>query len=204
MKRDISNHTVSRWYRAPEIILLENSYNGAVDIWSLGCVLAEILMATSSKKSKSRKSNVLFPGRSCFPLSPSGTDKVESKDQLIIIIKMLGGLDNQDTSFLTDDDIIRHVQELNVPKRRSRLRELFPDVDHRLLDLLTSMLEFNPYLRITARDALKNKIFDQIRRPFFEQPCNSPLKHELEDLDQYDYDECQGMLTITDFKTILL
>ena len=44
--RDLSNHVVSRWYRPPEIILLEKTYDQAVDIWSLGCVLAEMIYCT--------------------------------------------------------------------------------------------------------------------------------------------------------------
>ena len=39
----MSNHVVSRWYRPPEIILLENSYDTAVDMWSLGCMLASMI-----------------------------------------------------------------------------------------------------------------------------------------------------------------
>ena len=42
-KRQLSNHVVSRWYRPPEIILLEPIYDKAIDIWSLGCVFAELL-----------------------------------------------------------------------------------------------------------------------------------------------------------------
>lgn len=43
VKRTLSNHVVTRYYRPPEIILLEKSYDTAVDIWSLGCVMAELL-----------------------------------------------------------------------------------------------------------------------------------------------------------------
>lgn len=117
---------------------------------------------------------------------------------------MLGGLDNQDMSFISDQNILEHVEKLNMSKRTSRIKKLFPNVDSNLLELLLGMLEFNPYLRITAAEAMKNKVFDQIRRPFFEQPCNSVLDHQLEDLDQYDYVELDGQLSISDFKTILL
>lgn len=42
-KRSISPHVASRWYRAPEIILLQKKYDQAVDIWSAGCLLYEML-----------------------------------------------------------------------------------------------------------------------------------------------------------------
>eukprot|EP00831_Metopus_contortus_P060261 TRINITY_DN52163_c0_g1_i1.p1 TRINITY_DN52163_c0_g1~~TRINITY_DN52163_c0_g1_i1.p1 ORF type:complete len:116 (+),score=17.87 TRINITY_DN52163_c0_g1_i1:573-920(+) len=43
MKRQLTGHVVTRWYRAPEIILLEKDYGPAVDIWSVGCIMAELL-----------------------------------------------------------------------------------------------------------------------------------------------------------------
>lgn len=40
---DISHHMVARWYRPPEIILNSNSYDSKVDVWSMGCIFAELL-----------------------------------------------------------------------------------------------------------------------------------------------------------------
>ena len=42
-KRRLSDHVVTRWYRPPEIILIEKSYGPAVDVWGVGCILAELL-----------------------------------------------------------------------------------------------------------------------------------------------------------------
>jgi len=41
--RTLSNHVISRFYRPPEIILMEKNYDAYVDIWSVGCVFAELL-----------------------------------------------------------------------------------------------------------------------------------------------------------------
>ena len=41
--RTLSNHVISRFYRPPEIILMEKNYDACVDIWSVGCVFAELL-----------------------------------------------------------------------------------------------------------------------------------------------------------------
>jgi serine/threonine protein kinase len=49
-KRSLSVHIGTRWYRAPEVVLLEKQYDFASDIWSLGCTLAELARAVSSKK----------------------------------------------------------------------------------------------------------------------------------------------------------
>ena len=43
MNRELTGHVVTRWYRAPEIILLEKDYGPAIDIWSVGCIFAELL-----------------------------------------------------------------------------------------------------------------------------------------------------------------
>lgn len=50
MKRNMSLHVGSRWYRAPEISLVEKQYDFASDMWSLGCVLFELLTYLSYKK----------------------------------------------------------------------------------------------------------------------------------------------------------
>lgn len=42
-KRRLSDHVVTRWYRPPEIILIEKDYGPAIDIWSVGCIIAELL-----------------------------------------------------------------------------------------------------------------------------------------------------------------
>jgi len=48
-KRELSSHVVSRWYRAPEIIMLERySYNA--DVWSLGCIATELLLTARDNK----------------------------------------------------------------------------------------------------------------------------------------------------------
>lgn len=42
IKRDLTSHVVTRWYRAPEVILLEKDYTAAIDVWSVGCIFAEL------------------------------------------------------------------------------------------------------------------------------------------------------------------
>lgn len=79
-ERALSHHVVARRYRPPEVILFEKEYDSAVDIWSLGCVFAELLRCKYAKKSKEI---TLFRGKSCFPLSP-GRSSDKSQDSLKI------------------------------------------------------------------------------------------------------------------------
>ena len=70
--RELSPHVVSRWYRAPEVILLER-YDSMVDCWSLGCVIVELVLHSSlySHYPNELDSKILFQGDSCDPLSPT-------------------------------------------------------------------------------------------------------------------------------------
>ena len=43
-RRELSNHVVSRWYRSPEVILLDKSYGAPIDMWSMGIILAQMLI----------------------------------------------------------------------------------------------------------------------------------------------------------------
>jgi len=70
MKRELTGHVVTRWYRAPELILLEKDYTAAIDVWSLGCIFAELLGMIKENAPTFLDRSPLFPGTSCFPLSP--------------------------------------------------------------------------------------------------------------------------------------
>ncbi len=79
-KRAQSAIIMSRWYRAPEVILTYPFYNQAADVWSLGCILAEMLACSSSYSSEpgfENKKRYLFTGDSCFPISPRAGSKDE-------------------------------------------------------------------------------------------------------------------------------
>lgn len=68
-KRALSNHVGTRWYRAPEISLVERQYDFASDVWSLGCIMYELLYCQTNN-GQNKSGRILFPGKSCFPLSP--------------------------------------------------------------------------------------------------------------------------------------
>lgn len=76
----LTKHVVTRWYRAPEIILFQ-PYSYEVDIWALGCVLCEMLNMMKDQSSEYTV-ETLFPGESCFPLSPGPDDPDILNDNL--------------------------------------------------------------------------------------------------------------------------
>lgn len=70
-ERSVSPHVQSRWFRAPEVILLAQRYDQAIDIWSVGCILLEMLQ--SMDYCSSLLQETLLKGHSSFPLSPGCT-----------------------------------------------------------------------------------------------------------------------------------
>ena len=115
MQRQLSAHVASRWYRSPELILTERSYSTKSDMWSVGCIFGECLSFTNSYQAKGGrevKKRVMFPGSSCFPVSPchkqkniesdSETLRISENDQLIKVLQTISQLEENDLSFLSD------------------------------------------------------------------------------------------------------
>jgi mitogen-activated protein kinase 1/3 len=102
----LSSHVGSRWYRAPEISILENKYDSASDMWSFGCCIYELNKMLSKNPSNEKKSNVLFPGTSCYPLSPmvekptDDENMISDQDQMKVILRKIGKQDEHDLSFI--------------------------------------------------------------------------------------------------------
>ena len=120
MTRSLTGHVVTRWYRAPELILLEKSYAEPVDVWAAGCTFGELLTMIPSNSTSSLQRRPLFPGNSWFPLSPAkrpilekddpslsdhhGDFPIDRKDQLKTIFNVIGTpKDEMDVSFISDE-----------------------------------------------------------------------------------------------------
>lgn len=112
----------------------------------------------------------LFPGHSCYLLSPStaveGEPEDEQKnDQLGKIFEVIGTpKDEEDLYFINEK---KQLDYLNRFQKREKInfQEKYPGTDQRGLELLSRMLEFNPNKRITAEEALKDPYFDEVRIP---------------------------------------
>lgn len=170
MKRELTGHVVTRWYRAPELILLEKDYGPAIDMWSVGCVFAELLgmMKESAPTYVDRKP--LFPGKSCFPLSPDKHVKEERKgfpfstnDQLNVIFEVIGTPNEEDKSYVTDQKALEYL-ELFTTRPRIDFSTLYPAAGEEAIDLLNRILVFNPYFRISVDEALNHPFFRLVKK----------------------------------------
>lgn len=79
----------TRWYRAPEIILLEKNYNEAIDMWSVGCIFGELLKMIKETCPSAADRFPLFPGKYCYPLSPSKLETVQSSNEIVMQVDSL-------------------------------------------------------------------------------------------------------------------
>ena len=118
-KRSMSNHVGSRWYRAPEISLVERQYDQASDMWSIGCILFEMIKV-STEPDLVRKDTILFPGESCFPISPiqktreDDEDVIGKKDQMRLIMDYIGQPTEDELLFLTDLKVKGYINNISL------------------------------------------------------------------------------------------
>lgn len=133
--RTYTHEIVTLWYRAPEILLGTKLYSNAVDVWSLGCIFAE--MATR---------RALFPGDSEI-------------DQLFRIFRTLG---TPDENIWPGVSQLRDYTSM-FPRWEPRpLDEVVPSFDSDAKDLLLKLLTYDPNQRITAKKGLSHPYFNGV------------------------------------------
>lgn len=190
-KKKLTSHVITRWYRPPEIILMERDYGYAVDTWAMGCVIGEVLKLIRTPDSHSRNTGALFPGYCCYPLSPADKDQGEVNgfpfnhdDQLYYILDTLGTPDPEsDLTFLSDKEALKYLK--SMPKRaKSKLKLHYPNADTDTLDILEKLLAFDPAKRITIEECLRHPFFDEVieegHNILDSEPINLHFESDLE------------------------
>ena len=174
LKRALTKHVVTRWYRAPEIILSQH-YSAAVDIWSVGCITAELLGMMPGNSPDFRKRRPLFPGDSCGELSADeaigGGQEVSyrlnnSRSQLGVIFEVLGAPPSSDLDKSCDPKTAEVLKHWIVPQVEPvrLLADRFPSSDPAAIQLLERMLRFLPDDRPTAEECLLHHFFDSVKQ----------------------------------------
>lgn len=195
LKRSLTCGVGTRWYRAPEIILLSEDYTEKLDIWAVGCILAELVGMLVEKERRC----ALFPGSTCYPLSPNQEHKEDfffhtqdADEQLNIIFDTLGTPSDASMSFLHNEEARRYVSCFRN-RAGNGLRDRFGFVPLGLLEIIESTVLFNPQERPTVRRLLDYQIFEQIRDESLEFVSTSKVMLDFDitpdDLTPKDHDE---------------
>eukprot|EP01100_Stratorugosa_tubuloviscum_P000914 TRINITY_DN1201_c1_g1_i2.p1 TRINITY_DN1201_c1_g1~~TRINITY_DN1201_c1_g1_i2.p1 ORF type:complete len:297 (+),score=128.18 TRINITY_DN1201_c1_g1_i2:103-993(+) len=132
--RSYSHEVVTLWYRAPDVLLGSRKYSTPIDIWSTGCIFAEMVTGRA-----------LFPG-------------ANSNDQLLKIFRILGTPTEETLPGVTELPEFRR----DFPDFPTQdIRAYVPDLDINGYELLESMLKYNPAQRITAEHAMRHKYVEE-------------------------------------------
>ncbi|KAL2251723.1 shaggy-related protein kinase alpha [Sesamum indicum] len=142
------SYICSRYYRAPELIFGATEYTTAIDMWSVGCVMAELLLGQP-----------LFPGES-------------SVDQLVEIIKVLGTPTREEIKCMNPNYTEFKFPQIKAhPWHKVFQRRMPPEA----VDLVSRLLQYSPTLRFTALEACAHPFFDDLREPNACLPNGRPL-----------------------------
>lgn len=142
----------SRFYRAPELIFGSTDYSTAIDVWSQGCVFAELLIGSP-----------IFPGSS-------------GVDQLVEIIKVLGTPTKDQLKSMNPN-----YEEFKFPQIRAYpWGSIFkPSTPPESIDLIGKLLAYVPHKRLKAIEACLHPFFDELRQPGVTMPDKSPLDSNM-------------------------
>jgi serine/threonine protein kinase len=141
----LTDYVVTRWYRAPELMLLPSGYFQAVDLWSTGCIHAELVARET-----------LFPGK-------------DHVDMLRKIAEALGFNAERDLSWVPGEHQteIRHMlRKLQLPESPVKtLQERLPNASEACLDFLDRLLAKIPAERISAMEAIAHTYLQHLHDP---------------------------------------
>ncbi|KAL6553284.1 Shaggy-related protein kinase eta [Orobanche gracilis] len=142
------SYICSRFYRAPELIFGATEYTTSIDIWSAGCVLAELLLGQP-----------LFPGENAV-------------GQLVEIIKVLGTPTREEIRCMNPNYTdFRFPQIKAHPWHKVFQKRMPPEA----IDLASRLLHYSPNLRCNALEACAHPFFDELREPNARLPNGRPL-----------------------------
>jgi serine/threonine protein kinase len=156
--QQLTEYVVTRWYRAPELLLSCSNYTEAIDMWSAGCILAELL---------GRKP--LFPGRNHV-------------HQLELIVSVLGSPTESEIDLISGlggKDALRSLGRRNA----ADLKALLGNPNPLAVDLVAKMLAFDPSKRCNVHQALDHPWLMGYRDVATEQVANSAFRCDLDSRD---------------------
>lgn len=166
---NLTEYVATRWYRAPEILLASHRYTKGVDMWSLGCILGEMLLGKP-----------LFPGSSTL-------------NQIEHIMSIINPPTNDDIESIQSAYGASILEKASIKPKKS-LSTLLSDAPHEAVDLVSRLLHFNPEKRITVDEALQHPYVIQFYNPDDEIVLGCDVVPCLSDETQLTVDEYRKKL----------
>ncbi|XP_038675902.1 mitogen-activated protein kinase 12-like isoform X2 [Scyliorhinus canicula] len=177
---EMTGYVVTRWYRAPEIILNWRHYAQSVDIWSVGCIFAEMITG-----------KILFKGKDYL-------------DQLAQIMKITGTPSTDFIQKLDSMEARNYIRTLPYIKKKD-FTSLFPNASPLAVDLLEKMLVLDADKRLSAAEALSHPYFEQFRDLEDEtkpEPFDDSLDQLKLSVDLWKRHAFQEVMNFTPFKSL--
>ncbi|XP_072432652.1 mitogen-activated protein kinase 15-like isoform X2 [Chiloscyllium punctatum] len=166
----LTEYVATRWYRAPEILLASPRYTKGVDMWSIGCILGEMLLGKP-----------LFPGTS-------------SINQIERIMSVIPAPSKEDILSINSDYGASVVQKV-LSRPRFSLDQLLPSTTPTdALDLLNKLLVFNPDRRLTAEESLSHPYVNRFHNPLKEPGLDCDIILPVNDDTQLSVGEYRNKL----------
>ncbi|KAF8640670.1 hypothetical protein AX17_000327 [Amanita inopinata Kibby_2008] len=136
-----SNEVVTLWYRAPDVLLGSRTYSTSIDVWSCGCIFAEMISGVP-----------LFRGR-------------DNQDQLLHIMRIIGTPTEAQFQKMQRDS--PEIQLKSCPRYpKMPFSQILPKASPHAIDLLERLLKFDPAERISAAEALSHPYFTTATNPY--------------------------------------
>lgn len=148
------SYICSRYYRAPELIFGATNYTPKIDVWSTGCVMAELMLGQP-----------LFPGESGI-------------DQLVEIIKVLGTPTREQIRTMNPNYMEHKFPQIKPHPFSKVFRKASPEA----IDLISKLLEYTPTQRLSAVEAMCHPFFDELRDPNTKLPDSRNVNGPIRDL----------------------
>eukprot|EP01132_Coremiostelium_polycephalum_P005299 gene5299-6599_t len=154
----MTEYVATRWYRAPEVILSWNKYTKAIDIWSIGCIFAELLGRRP-----------LFQGKDYI-------------HQITLINEIIGSPSEEDIQNIASEQARQFIRSIGF-RPKIPFSKIFPKANKLAIDLLEKMLCFDPAKRITVEEGLQHPYFASLHDPSDEPICLHKFNLNFENWD---------------------
>jgi mitogen-activated protein kinase 1/3 len=169
---EMTDYVVTRWYRPPELIMLNKHYDTSVDVWSTGCIFAELL---------NRKP--LFPG----------SNYLSQLQHIVGIVGIPDGI--LSSSSFQNKDAVEFLLNLKLQKKDDNsLQSAIPNsTDPLTADFLGCMLQFDPKKRLSAADLMRHPYLSKLHDPNDEPVSDSQFDWEFDAVETLNRDDLRRL-----------